>query len=159
METCEISYIGRKARPFRVRTRQMAFGILAFVAAVEPSTRPSLTHTSPARVSELGGGVLLLHGARLPYREVLMGEAVVTVGTAVCPLMPSRSDPRGDFVACGPIPAMINIPNAQRATLVHPVVLGLRGHRFACGIHICRALTRDFSSFVPAHWSSVIELS
>lgn len=61
---------------------------------------PSLSHTSPTYIGPLGGGVLLLHGQHLPFREALVGTVSMLVGDLGCPLIAHRSDPRGAFLAC-----------------------------------------------------------
>ena len=66
----------------------------------------ALHHVSPSRVSPLGGIVLLLHGISLPYLESYHGQVAVLVGNTTCPFQPHRSDPRGSFLACGPLPAL-----------------------------------------------------
>ena len=86
-----------------------------------------LRHTSPERVSSHGGGILLLHGDHLPYREALIGEALVTVGNAPCPIIGQRSDPRGSFLACGPIP-----PHDVTGMVLEPIALKLHGHMSQC---------------------------
>jgi hypothetical protein len=75
--------------------------MMLFALAVATAAKPfSLSHVSPARVSPLGGAVLLLHGSRSPNREALLGTATIVVGGQTCPLVAKRSAPRGDFLAC-----------------------------------------------------------
>ena len=76
----------------------------------------ALHYVSPSRVSPLGGVVLLLHGISLPYLESYHGQSAVLVGNATCPIQPQRSDPRGSFLACGPLPPLAQ-PKGR--TLVH----------------------------------------
>ena len=107
--------------------RLLMFGLLGLIRGASGFT---LTHTSPTRVGPLGGGVVLLHGESLPYRDALLGQAFVLVGSEDCPILPHRSDPRGSFLACGPIPAS-NSTGAQQVGLVvadHDVTSCARCH-------------------------------
>ena len=66
----------------------------------------NFTHSSPQSVGPLGGIVLLLHGAALPYYDAITGGLNISLGEAPCPVLPHRSDPRGTFLACGPVPPL-----------------------------------------------------
>jgi hypothetical protein len=50
--------------------------------------------------------VLLLHGEDLPFSGAMRGEYTFQVGNATCPFLARRSDPKGTFLACGPVPAI-----------------------------------------------------
>ena len=91
-----------------------------------------LTHTSPARFGPQGGAVLLLHGENLPYREALLREVVVLVGRAECPIIPGRSDPRGSFLACGPVPTQNSSGQTTSIPTPMPISLVLPGGTFGC---------------------------
>jgi hypothetical protein len=93
------------------------FLLLNLLALPAASAELTLTHSSPAQVGPRGGGVLLLHGTLLPYRDALLSRAFVLVGSERCPTLPHRSDPRGSFLACGPIPHS-NLTGAQSVSLM-----------------------------------------
>ena len=83
----------------------------AWVAATPSLEAPrprsqGLTHVTPTRIGPLGGSVLLLHGEGLPFAGAITGEYTFRVGNATCPFLARRSDPKGSFLACGPVPAM-----------------------------------------------------
>ena len=57
-------------------------------------------------MGSLGGCLLLLHGSALPYGALYTGQAQIMIGNASCPFQPQRSSPKGEFVACGPLPPL-----------------------------------------------------
>lgn len=67
---------------------------------------------TPSTVGPLGGGVLLVHGAALPFRALQLRQAAIHVGTSPCPFLASRSDPRGTFLACACPPPPANFTDA-----------------------------------------------
>ena len=106
-----------------MRPTIVAAALLVTAATAQP------THISPTRVGPGGGGVLLLHGRGLPYREALLGDATVFIGNRECPVLASRSDPKGSFLACGPIPPIANLTTSEASRTVH---LGVYKRGISC---------------------------
>ena len=92
----------------------------------------TLHGVSPARVSPLGGVVLLLHGFALPFRQVYHGEATILVGNATCPFRHHRSDPKGTFLACGPLPRLDQVHGTIRPSV----------HGTAAAVRVVHAVSR-----------------
>ena len=92
----------------------------------------ALHSVSPPVVGPLGGIVLLLHGIALPYSALHHGEASIRVGDAHCTFIPHRSDPKGSFVACGPLPASVQALGRQSGYGTAPVVVNGSSPLFLC---------------------------
>ena len=95
---------------------------MATVAALTAAHPPLVTHVSPAKTGPLGGSVLLFHGAHLPYLAAMHADVTFAVGGAACPFLPARSDPRGSFLACGPVPAVDDYRSADMELTVPATV-------------------------------------
>ena len=91
-----------------------------------------LDSVSPPIVGPLGGIVLLLHGIALPYSAIYHGEANILIGDAHCPFLPHRSDPKGTFLACGPLPASAQALGRQSKYHTAPVVVNGSSPLFLC---------------------------
>ena len=105
--------------------------LLLAAVATSGSSVFKVSHTSPRHVGPMGGAVLLLHGEGLPYRDALIGDALITVGGEACPLLPRRSDPRGTFLACV-IPPTRSSGNATLQPQQSRVLLRTHGAFFGC---------------------------
>ena len=115
------------------------------------SGMPILSHTSPTRVGPFGGGVILLHGHALPYREALLGTASMMVGGLSCPILARRSDPRGEFLACI-APPMLQGSDSSDGTVTKSIMLITRN----ASNFTCAACLLKYASSLRAEASAVL---